>query len=183
MRKTWMNWMVGLGVLAMCACNDAAAPKNAAVVDRFVAFAQTEIAWLQKSQLGLRKTVTKGEEVSTEDIDSLDWANEMEWVTEWSLTETAKKSKYDETVDSSGALKIVRFNAQDTAAELQELMVNYRKDKIQLMQWTIKQRSWYMDRDVRISFQPRQGYGVSVKENAVWASPNSYEIFAEIGRN
>jgi hypothetical protein len=52
-----------------------------------------------------------------------------------------------------------------------------------LMQWTIKQRSWYMDRDVRISFQPRQGYGVSVKENAVWASPNSYEIFAEIGRN
>ena len=76
-----MNWMVGLGVLAMCACNDAAAPKNAAVVDRFVAFAQTEIAWLQKSQLGLRKTVTKGEEVSTEDIDSLDWANEMEWVT------------------------------------------------------------------------------------------------------
>jgi len=86
-----MNWMVGLGVLAMCACNDAAAPKNAAVVDRFVAFAQTEIAWLQKSQLGLRKTVTKGEEVSTEDIDSLDWANEMEWVTEWSLTEAAKK--------------------------------------------------------------------------------------------
>jgi len=86
-------------------------------------------------------------------------------------------------VDSSGALKIVRFNAQDTAAELQELMVNYRKQKIQLIQWTIKQRSWYMDRDVRISFQPRQGYGVSVSENAIWASPNSYEIFAEIGRN
>ncbi len=62
-------------------------------------------------------------------------------------------------------------------------MVNYRKQKIQLIQWTIKQRSWYMDRDVRISFQPRQGYGVSVSENAIWASPNSYEIFAEIGRN
>lgn len=175
--------MVGLGVIALVACNDAGSPPNVAAEDGFVSFALKEIDWLQKSQPGLRKTVTKGDEVSTESMDTLDWSNELEWVTEWSLTEAAKKSKYDETVDSSGALKIVRFNAQDTAAELQELMVNYRKQKIQLIQWTIKQRSWYMDRDVRISFQPRQGYGVSVSENAIWASPNSYEIFAEIGRN
>ena len=175
--------MVGLGVIALVACNDAGSPQNVAAEDEFLSFALNEIDWLQKSQPGLRKTVTKGDEVSTESMDTLDWSNELEWVTEWSLTEAAKKSKYDETVDSSGALKIVRFNAQDTAAELQELMVNYRKQKIQLIQWTIKQRSWYMDRDVRISFQPRQGYGVSVSENAIWASPNSYEIFAEIGRN
>jgi len=175
--------MVGLGVIALVTCNDAGSPQNVAAEDGFVSFALKEIDWLQKSQPGLRKTVTKGDEVSTESMDTLDWSNELEWVTEWSLTEAAKKSKYDETVDSSGALKIVRFNAQDTAAELQELMVNYRKQKIQLIQWTIKQRSWYMDRDVRISFQPRQGYGVSVSENAIWASPNSYEIFAEIGRN
>lgn len=180
MRKIWM---VGLGVIALVACNDAGSPPNVAAEDGFVSFALKEIDWLQKSQPGLRKTVTKGDEVSTESMDTLDWSNELEWVTEWSLTDAAKKSKYDETVDSSGALKIVRFNAQDTAAELQELMVNYRKQKIQLIQWTIKQRSWYMDRDVRISFQPRQGYGVSVSENAIWASPNSYEIFAEIGRN
>lgn len=180
MRKIWM---VGLGMIALVACNDAGSPQNVAAEDGFVSFALNEIDWLQKSQPGLRKTVTKGDEVSTESMDTLDWSNELEWVTEWSLTEAAKKSKYDETVDSSGALKIVRFNAQDTAAELQELMVNYRKQKIQLIQWTIKQRSWYMDRDVRISFQPRQGYGVSVSENAIWASPNSYEIFAEIGRN
>lgn len=180
MRKIWM---VGLGVIALVACNDAGSPQNVAAEDGFVSFALNEIDWLQKSQPGLRKTVTKGDEVSTESMDTLDWSNELEWVTEWSLTEAAKKSKYDETVDSSGALKIVRFNAQDTAAELQELMVNYRKQKIQLIQWTIKQRSWFMDRDVRISFQPRQGYGVSVSENAIWASPNSYEIFAEIGRN
>lgn len=180
MRKIWM---VGLGAIALVACNDAGSPQNVAAEDGFVSFALKEIDWLQKSQPGLRKTVTKGDEVSTESMDTLDWSNELEWVTEWSLTEAAKKSKYDETVDSSGALKIVRFNAQDTAAELQELMVNYRKQKIQLIQWTIKQRSWYMDRDVRISFQPRQGYGVSVSENAIWASPNSYEIFAEIGRN
>ena len=180
MRKIWM---VGLGVIALVACNDAGSPQNVAAEDGFVSFALKEIDWLQKSQPGLRKTVTKGDEVSTESMDTLDWSNELEWVTEWSLTEAAKKSKYDETVDSSGALKIVRFNAQDTAAELQELMVNYRKQKIQLIQWTIKHRSWYMDRDVRISFQPRQGYWVSVSENAIWASPNSYEIFAEIGRN
>jgi phenylpropionate dioxygenase-like ring-hydroxylating dioxygenase large terminal subunit len=175
--------MVALAVMGISACSDGTAAKDKAAVDKFVAFALTEVDWLQKMQPGLRKTVTKGEEVSTESMDTLDWSNELEWVTEWSLTEATKKSKYDETVDSSGTLKIVRFNAQDTAAELQEFMVNYRKEKIQLMQWTIKQRSWYMDRDVRISFQPRQGYGVSVNENAIWASPNSYEIFAEIGRN
>jgi hypothetical protein len=59
-------------------------------------------------------------------------------------------------------------------------MVTYRKGKIDLMQWDIKQRSWYMDRDLRVSFQPRKGYGVRVSENAVWASPRAYEIFAEI---
>ncbi|MCX8485464.1 MAG: hypothetical protein ORO02_09705 [Bacteroidia bacterium] len=175
-------WGVGLCLIVFVGCGKSTASKQSAT-DGFVEFAQQEIAWLQKTQPGLRKTVSKGEEVSTETIDSVDWANELEWVTAWSLIESAKKTHYDETVDTSGALKIVRYNAQDTMAELQELMVNYRKNKVQLMQWTIKQRSWYMDRDVRISFQPRQGYGISVSENAIWTSPNAYEIFAEIGRN
>lgn len=175
--------LVGLCLMGLVACGESEGVKKVAEKDAFVAFAQEEIAWLQQSQPGLRKTVSKGEEVSTETLDSVDWVNELEWLSAWSLVESSKKTKYDETVDTSGALKIVRFNAQDTAAELQELMVNYRKNKIQLMQWTIKQRSWYMDRDVRISFQPRQGYGISVNENAIWSSPKAYEIFAEIGRN
>jgi len=173
--------LVGWVVLVFVACTEKQPAASVGGKDEFVEFAQEEIAWLQKSQPGLRKTVSKGEEVTTETVDSLDWANELEWVTTWSLSEASKKYKYDETIDSAGALKIVRYNAQDTAAELQELMVNYRKNRIQLMQWTIKQRSWYMDRDVRVSFQPRQGYGINVAENAVWSSPNSYEIFAEIG--
>ena len=98
--------------------------------------------------------------------------------------ETIKKSKvqpaYDTTTDESGALKIVRMNARDSTNELQELMVTYRKGKIELMQWTVIQRSWYMDRDLRISFQPRKGYGVQVKENAIWSSEKSYEIYIEI---
>lgn len=179
-----MKFEMGLACLALlvfASCGEKSTAKKAGELDDFVLFVQQEIQWLQKTQPGLRKTVSKGDEVSTETIDSLDWANELEWVTTWSLLEAAKKTKYDETVDSAGSLKIVRYNAQDTAAELQELMVNYRKNKIQLMQWTIKQRSWYMDRDVRVSFQPRQGYGVSVSENAIWSSPVAYEIFAEIG--
>jgi hypothetical protein len=110
----------------------------------------------------------------------VDWSNELEWVTAWSLQDAKRKCVYDETIDSSGALKIIRYNAQDSTAELQELMVNYRKNEIQLMQWTVRQRSWYLDRDLRISFQPKQGYGVWVNENAIWTSPNAYEIFAEI---
>jgi len=148
--------------------------------DSFVRFAQNEILWLQKTQPGMRKTVTSGEDVSTETLDSVEWSNELEMIRSWSVSEYRKKHTYDETVDSAGSLMIVRYNAQDTLAELQELMVTYRKGKIDLMQWDIKQRSWYMDRDLRVSFQPRKGYGVRVNENAVWASPRAYEIFAEI---
>ena len=148
--------------------------------DSFVRFAQNEILWLQKIQPGMRKSVTSGEDVSTETLDSVEWSNELEMIRSWSVSEYRKKHTYDETVDSAGSLMIVRYNAQDTLAELQELMVTYRKGKIDLMQWDIKQRSWYMDRDLRVSFQPRKGYGVRVSENAVWASPRAYEIFAEI---
>ena len=148
--------------------------------DSFVRFAQNEILWLQKIQPGMRKTVTSGEDVSTETLDSVEWSNELEMIRSWSVSEYRKKHTYDETVDSAGSLMIVRYNAQNTLAELQELMVTYRKGKIDLMQWDIKQRSWYMDRDLRVSFQPRKGYGVRVSENAVWASPRAYEIFAEI---
>ena len=179
-----LKGMSGFGVLAMIAlagCDSSSTSTKATEQDSFVTFALEEIDWLQKNQPGLRKTVSKGEDVTTETVDSLDWANELEWVTAWSLREAVKKTKYDETIDSAGDLKIVRYTAQDTAAELQELMVNYNKKRLQLMVWTVKQRSWYMDRDVQVSFQPRQGYGVSVKENALWSSPKSYEIFAEIG--
>ena len=152
--------------------------------DSFVRFAQNEIAWLQKTQPGMTKTVMEGEAVETESIDSLNWDNELEAIRTWSLQSITKKSKvqpaYDTTTDESGALKIVRMNARDSTNELQELMVTYRKGKIELMQWTVIQRSWYMDRDLRISFQPRKGYGVQVKENAIWSSEKSYEIYIEI---
>jgi hypothetical protein len=42
---------------------------------------------------------------------------------------------------------------------------------------------WYMDRDLRISFQPRKGYGIQVKENAIWSSEKSYEIYIEINNS
>ena len=117
-------------------------------------------------------------------IDSLNWDNELEAIRTWSLQSITKKSNVqpasDTTTDESGALKIVRMNARDSTNELQELMVTYRKGKIELMQWTVIQRSWYMDRDLRISFQPRKGYGVQVKENAIWSSEKSYEIYIEI---
>ena len=57
------------------------------------------------------------------------------------------------------------------------------KGKIEIMQWTVIQRSWFMDRDLRISFQPRKGYGIRVIENAIWSSEKSYEIYIEINNS
>lgn len=180
MKRYWESGAVLLLCVLMAGCGKDQWVDAAKESDSFVRFAQNEILWLQKIQPGMRKTVTSGEDVSTETLDSVEWSNELEMIRSWSVSEYRKKHTYDETVDSAGSLMIVRYNAQDTLAELQELMVTYRKGKIDLMQWDIKQRSWYMDRDLRVSFQPRKGYGVRVSENAVWASPRAYEIFAEI---
>ncbi len=172
-----------VSVALLVGCGKDSHVDAAAEPDSFVRFAQNEIAWLQKVQPGMTKTVTEGEKVETESIDSLDWQNELESIPTWSVFALSKKSKtqpaYDTTIDESGPLKIVRMNARDTAAELQELMVTYRKGKIEIMQWTVLQRSWYMDRDLRISFQPRKGYGIQVKENAIWSSEKSDEIYIE----
>lgn len=180
MKRYWESGAVLMLCVLMAGCGKDQWVDAAKETDSFVRFAQNEILWLQKIQPGMRKTVTSGEDVSTETLDSVEWSNELEMIRSWSVSEYRKKHTYDETVDSAGSLMIVRYNAQDTLAELQELMVTYRKGKIDLMQWDIKQRSWYMDRDLRVSFQPRKGYGVRVSENAVWASPRAYEIFAEI---
>ncbi len=180
MKRYWEIGAVLMLCVLMAGCGKDQWVDAAKESDSFVRFAQNEILWLQKIQPGMRKTVTSGEDVSTETLDSVEWSNELEMIRSWSVSEYRKKHTYDETVDSAGSLMIVRYNAQDTLAELQELMVTYRKGKIDLMQWDIKQRSWYMDRDLRVSFQPRKGYGVRVSENAVWASPRAYEIFAEI---
>ena len=176
--------LIAMAFLLLAGCSADNHVDVGAESDSFVRFAQNEIAWLQKTQPGMTKTVMEGEAVETESIDSLNWDNELEAIRTWSLQSITKKSKvqpaYDTTTDESGALKIVRMNARDSTNELQELMVTYRKGKIELMQWTVIQRSWYMDRDLRISFQPRKGYGVQVKENAIWSSEKSYEIYIEI---
>lgn len=180
-------WILFLMGTLLMGCSKDSHVDAAAEPDSFVRFAQNEIAWLQKMQPGMTKTVTEGEKVETESMDSLDWNNELEAICTWSVYAISKKSKmqpaYDTTMDESGPLKIVRMNACDTAAELQELMVTYRKGKIELLQWTVIQRSWFMDRDLRISFQPRKGYGIQVKENAIWASEKSYEIYIEINNS
>lgn len=187
------NWIVRMLFLMfvigsfLMGCGKDSHINAAAEPDSFVRFAQNEIDWLQKVQPGMTKTVTAGEKVETESLDSLNWNNEVEAIRTWSVFALAKKSKtqpaYDTAIDESGALKIVRMIARDTAAELQELMVTYRKGKIEIMQWTVIQRSWFMDRDLRISFQPRKGYGIQVIENAIWSSEKSYEIYIEINNS
>lgn len=61
--------------------------------DSFVRFAQNEIDWLQKVQPGITKTVTAGEKVETESLDSLDWNNELEAIRTWSVFALAKNQR------------------------------------------------------------------------------------------
>lgn len=175
--------LLWLCVFGLGSCLDNEKISRSSEKDSFLRFAQNEIQFLQKNQPGGRKTVGLEEDVKTEVLDSIDWGNEIEATCKWTLTETKKKSIVETTVDSSGQLMIVRYNCVDTMAPLQELMVSYRKGLIDLMQWTVQQRSWWIDRNMRISFQPRKGFGISVKENSIWASPKSYEIYIEINNS
>ncbi len=172
-----------LCIFGLGSCQDNKKVNRSAENDSFLRFAQNEIQYLQKNQPGGRKTVSAAEDIKTEVLDSIDWGNELEAICKWTLTETKKKSIVETTVDSSGQLMIVRYNCVDTLAPLQELMVTYRKGLIELMQWTVQQRSWWIDRNMRISFQPRKGFGISVNENSIWACPKSYDIYIEINNS
>lgn len=46
-----------------------------------------------------------------------------------------------------------------------------------LITWDFKQRTWWMDRDIRAYYQKgAQAFGYKIRENAIWASPKGLDI-------
>lgn len=94
-----------------------------------------------------------------------------------------EKSKLQHSIDSAGKNSIENYYSNDTNAYLQSFSIHKTNNVIQLLQWQLKKRTFLMDRDVQMSYQPLKGYRIQINENALWNSPKQIEIFAEIQNN
>ena len=146
-------------------------------------FIYKDIQKLSEKNLTLNKTIAEGEKVENEKLDSLDnaaWMKELEMFMSVNTTKELSAGQFDSSDDQSGKFRITNFYNKDTLALLQQFQIMRFENNVQILSWKLKSRSWMMDRDVEMSYQPQKGYRIQVNENSMWKSPRNFEIFAEI---
>lgn len=145
-----------------------------------IGFFNTEIQQLNQTKPGLEKIISREENPQSEQSDTANWAAELEPFFQLDINKPTLADKYEITVDSNKGLQIKTYYAKDTNTEVQRISITTLNTKIQLVEAETRKRSWIVDRDVKYSYMPGKGYGIIVKENYIWSSPNNYEIFAQI---
>lgn len=146
----------------------------------FPAFFTEEIKTLSKLNPGLRKTIAIDGEPNTVSSDTADWNTELKVFFNIDLNPIISKEKYTIDLDSSAPLSILHYTAKDTTSEIQEVNITRKNGRIELIEAKLKTRSFIVDRDTRLSYQPMKGYGIQMKENYLWSQARETEIFAEI---
>ncbi|MBS3913076.1 MAG: hypothetical protein KG003_01120 [Bacteroidetes bacterium] len=131
----------------------------------------------------IHKTMVNNEDPMDVKMDSADWKEELSLFEMLDLRTAANEDKYTESVDSNGNLKIQRFSALDSNREIQSLSITYRNNEIELIEAFLKKRTFVVDRDTRMSYQPGKGYGIQLDENYIWSKPHTKEIFVELEPN
>jgi hypothetical protein len=52
-----------------------------------------------------------------------------------------------------------------------------RKYQCYLVTWDYKQRTWWMDRDIRAFYQKSaKSFGYKIRENAIWSQPKGLDV-------
>ncbi len=146
-------------------------------------FIYEDIQQLSKKNLTLNKTIAEGEKVENEKLDSLDkegWMTELEMFVSINTSKELASGQFDSSDDQSGKFRITNYYNKDTQSLLQQFQIMKFENNVQILSWKLKSRSWIMDRDVEMSYQPQKGYRIQVNENNMWNSPRNFEIFAEI---
>lgn len=112
--------------------------------------------------------------------DSIDWVKEYDGLLSVNFTKELAKSSYETleqtSRDSASGIYYLEKLAKDTNAYLQNLIVTKRQNKLQLISWKTKERSFLMDRDVQVGFTPGKGYIVRITENSLWSKPKNIQI-------
>ena len=148
--------------------------------DEWQKYMLNEINGLTKDNPNLTKTINLGDEVETRELDSVNWFNELAGFLAIDFTKEKGRTQYSSSVDSNGRISMTSYYAKDTNALLQSFVITKINGKIDLLTWTTKLRSLMMDREQELAYQPGKGYRINIKENSMWGSPRTIEIFGDI---
>lgn len=170
---------MGLGLLLSCSDSQEGKTITKSVYTRYF---ERQIDTLLMQQMGVLKHTSEGEEVEQVQLDSMTvdrWRQELRGFLNAVYVDTGDTANYFYAVDESGKFQIRRLIAKDSMAPLQrweEMRVN---GAIELITWETQKQSVLIDRRIKMTYQPLKGYGIRMREDAAWARPRSYEIFAE----
>jgi hypothetical protein len=167
-------------ILAFVGCDSDKTPSNKLIYFDLPAFVSKEIASYQSRGFGLRKNINKDDKISTIELDTVQWKEELAPYLAININSNSLENKYNISIDSNKNLSITKYTALDTNLEISEIAVTKVNQNIQLIEAKTRKRSFVVDRDIHFSFMPGKGYGMLVNENYIWSSPKKYEIFAEI---
>ncbi len=132
---------------------------------------------LNISQPGIVKNIQKGEELETIEADSLNWEKEFAPFLALNNATVRYSNNFVKRTDTSGVLEMITYTSKDTTLEIQEVMTTRVKGRLEMIQAKTRERSWIVDRDKVLTYQPGRGYRIEVKENYLWNSPATTEIF------
>ncbi len=175
------NLFIGAFIaLFTVACSNEEISDRSQFKDPWQKFILQEIDSLTKQNPKLTKTINLGNEVDTKVLDSVDWFNELLGFLAIDFSKEQQRTKYLSSLDSNGKIAMTSYYAQDTNALLQTFVVTRINGKVDLLVWTTKLRSFMMDRQQELAYQPGKGYRMNIKENSLWGSPRTIEIFGDI---
>jgi hypothetical protein len=178
-----MNALVIVLIMGITACTESEHKSSSVQTtsDKWAEFMKSEVVELSKSPVDITKDITEGESVERQVItlkSQSEWEEELKGFLNFQTESELIKSKSRQTIDSNGMYHIARNSASDTNAYLQEFTVWKVKNEVQILTWKYKTRSFLMDRNVEMSYQPMKGYRLQIWENSVWSTPKQIEIFA-----
>ncbi len=172
--------IASISIFAFTACENDEIADRSQFKDEWQKYMLTEIDDLTKSNPKLTKTINLGEEVETRVLDSVNWFNELAGFLAIDFTKEKGRTQYQTSVDSNGKISMTSYYAKDTNALLQTFVITKVDGKIDLLTWTTKLKSLMMDREQELAYQPGKGYRINIKENSMWESPRTIEIFGDI---
>lgn len=146
------------------------------------AYFNEQIDSLLIMNMGLVRHTTEGELVDQIRYDSMTkpmWQKELHGFLNAPSVLTNDTQNFIISVDKTGKYEVTRYTAKDTLQSLQQWEQTRINGQIELITWQRRSRSLLMDRDVEMTYQPQKGYRMVMKENAAWAAPKQWEIFAE----
>lgn len=132
---------------------------------------------LNEVQPGIVKNIQRGEKLETIESDSLNWNEEFAPFLAINNATAKYKNNFVRKVDSSGKLELTTFTGKDSTLEIQRVFATRVGGRLELLQISTRERSWIVNRDKELTYQPGRGYRIEVKEDYLWSSPSTTEIF------